>query len=763
MGEEREPKKILPRIGQVVSVVIRKVYSGGLFVEVTDWSARGIIRTREIASTQVAAPDEWKTMYVPGAGIQAMVIDHHDDGRLELSIRQIRQDPWRSISGRLQVGQLVDGVVVNVEHYGAFVELVQGVTGLLHISRLPVGLSGDVSDLFLPGDRVKVVVEAIDESERRISLTMHGLADRRWLHIQSPEATETQKPSQKSDATSPNSGIEKLPIELLMERPPQRILVIEDDEVHRQQVANWLRRAGQHVETAESGENALDVFTDFHPDVALIDVGLPGIDGAETVRRLIKIHPEVRAVLMTADLGYVLDVHKLEVEGFKVLPKPLRAHELLDVLYNLFPANGKSRNRLALDTSAGSDVVLSTTTSELSEDIANTIQSLVERTKAKKAVLFSLDPVQRKVEILAHHGPGRLDFQALPGLLRSPVRDVAEDDILVRTDDAHDEHEDGQFRYLRPLLQFSSCIGASTNANLPMQTAIFIFHTRKAAFSAAHKDVVVAYALALKNILERDAFVRQSSELQRLALLGQLSRALVHEVNHRLSPVDFALDTVQAEFRDIEKLIDKLPQTSEQGLSSIETDFRQANESLGHLAHAVRALIETAKLFGKMAKTSQESEILVLTEVAKEVADLMRDTAQKHYVRIHLDTPAKLMATRTQVTLVRQVLLNVVLNAIQQIGLYRPREGGNVRISFSERWDAQKHMVCIHVEDDGPGIHRRLWKQVFQLGYTTRKDGSGLGLHISQSLVESLGGQISVSESLLYWGTTFTVDLPFKS
>jgi len=108
-----------------------------------------------------------------------------------------------------------------------------------------------------------------------------------------------------------------------------------------------------------------------------------------------------------------------------------------------------------------------------------------------------------------------------------------------------------------------------------------------------------------------------------------------------------------------------------------------------------------------------------------------------------------------------QILLNLILNAIQQIaGLHHERGGVVViRVETFSKGD-KLSFFRILIEDNGPGIHRRLWEQVFEPGYTTREDGSGIGLYISQSLVEALGGKIYVSESFILGGTTFAVELP---
>jgi signal transduction histidine kinase len=116
--------------------------------------------------------------------------------------------------------------------------------------------------------------------------------------------------------------------------------------------------------------------------------------------------------------------------------------------------------------------------------------------------------------------------------------------------------------------------------------------------------------------------------------------------------------------------------------------------------------------------------------------------------------------TRAPAASVIQVLVNLLLNAIQQIGRTRGRMGGRIAIELAPAQARGRTVYRIQIEDDGPGIHWRLWERIFEMGYTEREEGSGLGLFISRNLVTGLGGQLFVAASAIHWGSTFVLELP---
>jgi signal transduction histidine kinase len=98
-----------------------------------------------------------------------------------------------------------------------------------------------------------------------------------------------------------------------------------------------------------------------------------------------------------------------------------------------------------------------------------------------------------------------------------------------------------------------------------------------------------------------------------------------------------------------------------------------------------------------------------------------------------------------------------MLNAIQQ--MVELDWHGHLRIHITHV-AGEPLPVQVRFADEGPGIHRCLWKPVFEFGFTTRQDGAGLGLTISRQIARSLGGELTVEESYVLWGTTMLLQLP---
>ena len=150
-----------------------------------------------------------------------------------------------------------------------------------------------------------------------------------------------------------------------------------------------------------------------------------------------------------------------------------------------------------------------------------------------------------------------------------------------------------------------------------------------------------------------------------------------------------------------------------------------------------------------------------MDEIVEDTIHFMRDISSQSQVKINFLKPEQLLVIKSQAAAMEQVLLNVLLNAVQQIAELHPEMGGWVHVQIEPPYDkGGKQFFKLKVEDNGPGIHAVLWDKIFEAGYTTRQDGSGIGLYISQNLMDEIGGHIYVEKSHILSGTTFALDIP---
>ncbi len=124
----------------------------------------GLVHISEISWEKVAHPKDYHQV---GDRIKVKVLGIDEKtGKLNLSIKQLSDDPWQGIDDRYQPGTTLTGVVSRVESFGVFVNVEEGVDGLIHSSKLEPG-----SEL-KKGDEITVNVESVDPDQRRMSLSL---------------------------------------------------------------------------------------------------------------------------------------------------------------------------------------------------------------------------------------------------------------------------------------------------------------------------------------------------------------------------------------------------------------------------------------------------------------------------------------------------------------------------------------------------------------------------------------------------------------
>jgi small subunit ribosomal protein S1 len=159
-------------IGCRVAGKVRNIADFGIFIEIEE-GIDGLVHISDLSWTQkVRHPSE---LFTKGEELEVIVLKidvEQDKPKISLGIKQLIPDPWNRIPKDYAVGKMIDGKILKVLEFGAFIELEEGIDGLVHISEISDTHVEDPKDLLNPGDTIKVCVIGLDRDERRISLSI---------------------------------------------------------------------------------------------------------------------------------------------------------------------------------------------------------------------------------------------------------------------------------------------------------------------------------------------------------------------------------------------------------------------------------------------------------------------------------------------------------------------------------------------------------------------------------------------------------------
>ena len=172
LEEERKEvrEQILGRLepGQVVEGKISNIVDFGAFVDLD--GIDGLIHISELSWSHVNHPSE---VVAIGDTVRIKVLDiDRDRQRISLGLKQTQEDPWQRVISTHRPGDVLEGTVTKVVAFGAFVEILPGVEGLVHISELADHHVENPSEVVEPGSKLNVKILEIDEDRRRLSLSI---------------------------------------------------------------------------------------------------------------------------------------------------------------------------------------------------------------------------------------------------------------------------------------------------------------------------------------------------------------------------------------------------------------------------------------------------------------------------------------------------------------------------------------------------------------------------------------------------------------
>jgi two-component system, NtrC family, sensor kinase len=232
-----------------------------------------------------------------------------------------------------------------------------------------------------------------------------------------------------------------------------------------------------------------------------------------------------------------------------------------------------------------------------------------------------------------------------------------------------------------------------------------------------------------------DQQLRHSS---RMASSMKLAEGFVREINDTLSNIDL--------------VVNWLEELSRRDLSK-ESNRQEIRESLKQVKGEVsRTRKSTERFFSATRPSMPVIEDVRVNDILEEIVELMDREFQFNRITVKKSFAEPPPVIRSDPSQLRQVFQNLILNAVTAVG----KDG---EITLQVKHEAEG--VSVSVSDTGPGVPKDMEAKIFDPVFTTRPDGTGLGLAVSAGILEKIGGRISL-KSEPGKGATFTVDLPSR-
>ncbi|WP_124980722.1 30S ribosomal protein S1 [Nonlabens xiamenensis] len=181
---EEQKKEIISRLekGQVLEGVVKNITSYGVFVDLG--GVDGLVHITDLSWSRINHPNEVVEL---DQTLNVVILDFDEDkSRIQLGLKQLEAHPWEALSDKIKPGDRVKGKVVVIADYGAFVEVEEGVEGLVHVSEMSWSTHlRSAGDFVKVGDEIEAEVLTIDREDRKMSLGMKQLNPDPWTDITS--------------------------------------------------------------------------------------------------------------------------------------------------------------------------------------------------------------------------------------------------------------------------------------------------------------------------------------------------------------------------------------------------------------------------------------------------------------------------------------------------------------------------------------------------------------------------------------------------
>lgn len=493
-----------------------------------------------------------------------------------------------------------------------------------------------------------------------------------------------------------------------------KILVVDDEESIRNLMRMNLELDGYIALTAEDGPTALELFEKESPDVVLLDVRMPGMDGIRVLGEMREMNPEAEVIIITGHGDMDMAVEALRKEASNFLTKPV-SEELLSLAVKRCLERLSLRRKLKQYTRNLETLVREANIElerayqfreniiESSPDAIVSVRKggdiILFNSAAEKLLGYKREDVVNKMSIV-HVYP--------PGVAKQVMKDLRSDDFGGRGTLQKREmtvvHRDGY--------------------QIPVYISAAILYE-----DGEEKGSVGIFT----DLREREKLEKQLLRSEKLSSLGKLSAGIAHEINQPLTGVLTFAHLLLKKFKQDEKT-----------RKDLEIIVRETTRIRG----IVQGILDFAR------ETPMQKKPRVVNEILDQTLEIIVHQQRFFGIELVKDYDPALPLVVVDSNLMEQVFMNIILNAVDAM------HGSG---TFTVRTRHGYGFVDIDFSDTGAGMPEEILDKIFDPFFTTKDStegmGMGLGLAVSYGIVKNHNGDINVM-SKVGEGTTFTIRLP---
>lgn len=753
------PRRDLERrfpLGTEVECEVTRVEDWGVFVRLVDApDVVGFIRRQDWRRSLRIF--NLRSRVESGERLAGVVAGYHR-GELRLEHGKPRGNPFKDFVSRHKIGDQVVGQVKLVAKgdAGILVALDAGVDGFIPRSELPETATHADGLGVLNGDLIIARILGFEKREVKLSVREH-------LRRRDQDYERRRSKRQTTFSQHPELGLklESLYWDLQLreihepEVPAEvaehirKILVVEDKQSLADSLEGVLGHLGfecHQASTLEEGRRALAAET---YDLLILDVNLSRQRGEELLRDLDAEVPKCLVVLTASEgVSWVEELDRRGDTMARVFQKPTSVESILRWLRDRLTNTPDTVHEERLFTAQESDTEIipwgAGATTGHRASIQDLVDRLVQTTGAAQGVVLSYraGPIFERV---AGDFPA-LSRQSQQHLEFSPISDVIlERKYLYVVDVAQ---KPAEFRHLAQVFEVGTFVGIGLEYSDQALYGLFLWGPTAGGLRDISEERLRRSAGSIGVHLANRRFNEVIAQNQGLLLTGFLADSLLHEIRNELQTLD--------DFSWILVMLAKRFGKSRKGNleESDRADFSKSTVEVHQISQRLNQLVE---LFRNLAGKSP-ARIVDLNEALRRLAATLAPFAEEHQVEVDLDLADDLPELWVHPKLIDQPLLNLMINGVEQMADYGmpPRR---LRVATEHRPE-DDFPVRVSISDTGSGMHFTMKDRIFDPFFSTKRNGTGLGLYLSKYFIERFGGRLELAHTFRFVGSELTVEIP---